>query len=77
MGFVAPWHVGSSGIEPVFHALAGGFLTTGLPGQPLNRLLLLLLLLLFFFFFNLFDMYSLCSGLSAKLCTLGARQTCR
>ena len=49
MGFVAPWHVGSSGIKPVFHALAGGFLTTGLPGQPLNRLLLLLLLLFFFF----------------------------
>ena len=33
----APWHVESSGsgIEPVFPALAGGFLTIGSPGKSL------------------------------------------
>ena len=35
MGLVAGWHVESSGpgVEPMSPALAGGFLTTGLPGK--------------------------------------------
>ena len=39
MGLVAPWHVESSWIpiEPMSSALAGEFLTTGLPGKPCNK----------------------------------------
>ena len=35
-GLVAPWHMGSSGpgIEPMYPALAGGFIITGPPGKP-------------------------------------------
>ena len=38
MGLVAPQHVESSrpGIKPTYPALAGGFLTTGLPGNSYN-----------------------------------------
>ena len=36
MSLAASWHVGSSwiGVEPVSHALVGGFFTTGPPGKP-------------------------------------------
>ena len=30
------WELPGPGIEPVFPALAGGFLTTGPPGKPLD-----------------------------------------
>ena len=35
-GLAAPRHMGSSGpgIEPMYPALVGGFLTTGPPGKP-------------------------------------------
>ena len=37
MGLAAPWHGGilvpCPGTEPMFFALQGGFLTTGLPGK--------------------------------------------
>ena len=35
MGLVVQWHVGRPGIKPVSLALAGIFLTTGLPGKSL------------------------------------------
>ena len=40
VGLIAPWHVESSqpGIKPMFPTLAGGFLTTGLPGKSQNIL---------------------------------------
>ena len=33
------WDLPGPGIEPICHALAGGFLTTGLPGKSCNLLL--------------------------------------
>ena len=34
------WNLSGPGIEPVSHALAGGFLTTGLPGKSQNLFLM-------------------------------------
>ena len=36
----AMWDIPEPGIEPVFLALAGGFLTTGLPGKPQTQVLI-------------------------------------
>ena len=46
------WDLPRPGLEPVYPAMAGGFLTTAPPGKSLK--------LLFFFFLNLFIYFWLC-----------------